>query len=378
MKRKLKLLTVILLFLLSAGLAAYLYVENIKDFSLETDQIVLACVFGLLGIFINFFLHSLFHETGHVIFGKLSGFKLYKFSVGFISIVKTKKFFKFEFALSKYGGATFMVCRENKNLYRRYALYVFGGLLGSFLCLIAYLLTAVLLKYSNLNLLYLYTALISGFPLSVYFLSLNSMPFSAGGVSTDGATLRGIIKKDRETQVLINVLNIQSLLMAGFSPSEIDKDYFFNIPVVADNNINKIVLFSYRYAYSLDLLDFVSAADTMRALERMQRYIPDIYKENLLTDMFFNAAFNNDIEKAKELYSKIEKTINSETDINNLRIKMAYELYILKDYKKAITTGFFALKLKDSYFISGIAKMEEKLINYMIGAAEKPVDTDCV
>jgi|GEM_PF-2358050 len=375
MKHISKLLTVILLPVLTLGLAVYLYIENIKGFSLGAWQIVLVCVFGLLGIAVNYLLHSLFHETSHLIFGKFSGFKLYKFTVGFFSLVKTKKFFKLEFAFSSFGGATFMICTQNKNLYRRYGFYVLGGLIGSFVFLTAYLLTAVLLKCENLILLYLYTALITGFPLSVYFLMLNAMPFSAKGVSTDGAVIKGIIKKDRETQVLINVLTIQSLMMAGFSPSEIDKEYYFNVPVVADNNINKIVLTSYRYAYYLDLLDFENANHEILQLERYSKHLPDIYKNNLLADIFFNTAFyKKDIEQAKIIYEKIDTSINAETDIVTLRIKMAFELFILKD-NKAIETGKAALKQRDSYLISGIAKMEEKIINYLIDIAQKNIES---
>lgn len=369
-KTILKLSIIIILTASAAALAVFLFVRkfDISGFNLNPWQITAVVAAAVLGGFINFFLHMLFHETGHLVFGKLNGFKFYRLTVWFFSIEKRadKRGVKLGFASSKYGGVSQMMPVSEKNLYKKFGIYVLGGLIGSFIISAAFLLALLLVSFQSLPAVYIYAALLTGFPLSVYFLTLNSMPVSVGGLSNDGGLIKGLLKKDSETKIYINVLTIQSKSYAGLSPSEIEEKLYFDIPVVADNCVSKILLLNLQYNYYLDKLDFENANNIMSQLTRLRRYTPDIYLEQILADKFFNTVFYlKDPAAGEIIYSKIKEAIDSDENISALRIRMAYELFILKDKELSKKTGEAALKIKDSYPLRGLAKMEEKIINIL-------------
>lgn len=366
-KNILKLILISFLTAAAVFLAVFILIKKI-DFNLNALQIVFICLIAVFGIFINIFFHMFFHEIGHLIFGKINGFKLYALSVWFFSIEKRagKKGFKFKLNSSKYGGVSQMLPTSEKKLYKKFGFYILGGLAGSFFITAGFLLILLLVNLNTIAVTYIYAALVTGFPLSIYFLFLNAIPFSSGGFSNDGGMIRGLLKKNSETKIYINVLIIQSKLYAGLTPAEIDEKLYFDVPVVADNCMSKILLINLKYNYFLDKLDFESSNNMMMWLERIEKYLPDVYLEQILLDKFFNMVFYlKDFANGEEIYSKVMKFLES-NDICSLRIKMVYELFILKDKELAIKTGKRALELKDSYPIKGIARMEEKIIKHII------------
>lgn len=372
MKSFLKILSILLIIAGATFLSVFILINKI-EFSLSPAEIVLLVVIIIAGLFIDTFFHMFFHEICHLIFGLLNGFKLHRITVGFFSVVKNnKKGYKFELVFSKYGGTSQMLPSSGGNFYRKFGLYVLGGLIGSLIAAAGFLLVLLLVNFTTLTGVFVSAALIAGFPVSVYFLCINAVPFSAYGISNDGGVIRGLIKKDSETQISINVLNIQSQLFAGLSPSQVPESFYFDVPVVADNNINKILLITLRYIYYLDKFDFEKSNATMAELARLEKYLPEIYLESILTDKFFNTVFYlKDINAGEEQYVKIKDFIESDVNICNLRIRMTYELFIKNNPRLAIATGKTALSLKEKYILTGVAIMEEKIINYLIETAEK-------
>lgn len=367
-----KISLIIFLTVLAAALAIFMLIKKI-EFGLTPLQIVFICLAVITGAFADFFLHILFHETGHFISGKLNGFKLYNLRIWFISLEKrnNKKGFRFKFSSSKYGGVTQMISVSEKNLYKKFGLYVLGGLIGSFIAASGFLSVLLLVNFKSFTAIYIYAALLAGFPLSVYFLFLNAIPFSNGGLSNDGGIIKGLLRKSPETLLFINVLTIQSKLYAGLSPSKIEEKLYFDIPIAADNCLAKVLLFNLQYYYYLDKLDFEKANSVMQKLNRIKRYVPEMYLNQILADNFFNTVFYlKNFEEGKILYSKI-KDIPEDNDISALRIKMTYQLFILNDTALALETAKAALELKDSYPLKGLVETEEKLINILKSMANE-------
>ena len=373
MKNFLKYLIIIII-IMSAAFLSVMKFYRYFEFNLSTPQIIFVILSFATGICVFYFISIIFHELGHAVMGKINGFKLYQISFLFLTFLRKNGKWRVVLRRSKYAGVIISVPVSSKNLYKRYGAMVSGGLIGTLVSALGFLFTMLFVQFSEINGIYFYAALSAGFIVSLYLLIINSIPAYSNGIATDGGIIYGILKKNSETNILINILNIQSQFFAGLSPSEINQDFYFNTPVIADNNVNKIFLLNYRHAYYLDKFDFENADKTVKQLGRLKEYIPDMYLNLILADEFFNTVFydkNNVL--GENLYLKIEKILNEDANIYTLRIKMAYELFVKENPKLAIATGKTALLLKDEYLLKGVAKMEEKLINHLIDIAEKMI-----
>ena len=143
----------------------------------------------------------------------------------------------------------------------------------------------------------------------------------------------------------------------------------------AHNDINKLQFMIFSYAKALDREDMEAADRAICFLEENFEELPDIFRDSVKTDIFYHTlTYRGEVERAKDMYILFKKYIDSDLNICNLRIRMAYELYGLNRPRLAIATAKTALSRKDSFILPGIAKMEEKLLNRMMEEAEAIAD----
>lgn len=365
----LKYLALIILTLGAALLYFYLGERSI-DFELDAIQYIFLGLCVVIGFFLTRFLHTVLHELGHLIFGAAQKFEFCSFRVGRLHLRRDAQH-KVKFCLgrrSQYAGNLLLVSRDTDRIERRYLLLSLGGLVGSLFAVIAFSLFLIFHAQINVYVYYLFGI---GFPVSVYILLLNAIPFYRFGAYTDGALVSSILQKDPSVQYALRLTMIQSLLFQGMAPAELPEACFEGLPVVADNDVNKLQFMIYTYARALDLGDLEAADRAIRFLEENFEDLPDIFQDSVKTDIFFHMlTYRRQVDEAKNLYITFKSYIEADLNICNLRIRMAYELYGLSRPRLAIATAKTALSRKDDYILPGIARMEEKLLGSMMVDAE--------
>lgn len=360
------------LFALTLGAAIlYLYFgKQTVSFELNATRYVLLGLCIVCGFFLTRFLHTLLHELGHLIFGIAQGFEFYSFRAGRFYLRRdSQRKIKLGFGKkSQYAGNLLMICKNTDRLEKRYLTLALGGSIGSLFALIVFSCLPIFHTVVNP---YVYYLCGIGFPISVYLFLLNTIPFYRLGAYTDGALVSEILHKDPSVQYALRTTAIQSMLFQGTAPSELPQDCFDGLPIVADNDVNKLQFMIYAYARALDSDDLETADRAIRFLEDNLEDLPDLFRDSVQTDIFFHVmTYRRQPDRAQALYDSLKSYIDADPNICNLRIRATYELYILNDPARAIATTETALRLKKDFILPGIARMEEKLLNRIALEAE--------
>lgn len=335
--------------------------SNVKMFSFMAIFLVGAIVFG--------FINALIHELGHVIFGKKNGFIILAFTVWFFKWTRKKNKYKFSFTMiGNEAGYTESVPKTKENLDKRLVNMTLGGLVFSFIMVLA---SVVPLFFAKEIPTLLFCFLIVSLPISIYYFTWNVLPILSEFAFNDGAVIWQVKHKTDTSKVMLSLLAVHSELYNGKTPAEIDESLYFDLPQLPEDDIYFINLLNARYNYYLDKEEYKKALEVSERLAGLMEYLPKEYEMAIKTDFLFNACYieKND-EKAEDYLYEVEKYVNNVNTATNLRIKMAYLLFIGNEeidvdmfYKKAIKEA------KKSQ-IKGLELYETKLIDKVFNKKE--------
>ena len=362
MNRKVLTSIKIIEFLISAALAVLVVYFAYSNFYLKIDSVLIAILL-IIGGFVSALITETMHELGHLIFGKFCKFSFNKINISFIKIYKKdgKTKITFKKLPQSVAGSTEMIPQTACNLKNRFLYTISGGLIFSFLTFLAFLLCFIFSSKINFF-VYIFTA--AGLPYAFHLFIYNFLPLHLEGAHTDGALVWGIILKDDSYITALNILAIEGLMHEGRSPSEIDENLYFSLPQLQEDDLNFILLTSYRLMYYLDSGDIENAIRTCDRLEELAEYVPDFYYNDILSEiMFCECCLKGDDELCKELFKGLEFYLKREDTISSHRILAAYELYINQDKKISLNHINEARKKAKESSILGLVKYECKLVD---------------
>lgn len=308
------------------------------------------------GVFAGFFC-VLLHETGHLLFGVLNGFKAVSFRIFNKEFIGKKAEGKPAERAFSYGSCELVSVKEGK--YRkRYIWLTAGGLLLSLLSFGAYLTLNLMLKGANP---YIYAFFSLGLIISLHIFLSALLPWETGGTLTDGALFLGLIKKSDTAIVMLALLSIQSQLASGKTPSEIEENLYFKLPVVPDGGAASVSLFAMRYLYYLDKGDYEKAAKVSERISESADMLQGAEGTRLHLNIVFDLIKARDIARAKATFKFIEKEIDDSITSNRI---LAYYYKHAED--NAHESETFAAKVREyrtDKELAGIVNMEKKLID---------------
>lgn len=314
----------------------------------------------VVGAIVSGLVITFFHELGHVIAGKKNGFAFVSMQVLCFKWTKEKKKIKFSFAmLGNQAGFTEMVPTSLENMEKRYANMTKGGFLSTILP-IAFGLAPLFI--SSLS-LWAFSIWVMFLPVGVYSLCDNAFPMLQEGFRNDGAVLLGLKRNDDSSKVMVSLLKVQSEMYNGKTPAEVDEKLYFDLPQLPEDDVNFFMLLNARYNYYLDKKDFDNAKKTTERLLSLEEYFPKEYLYVAKADALYNACtFDFNEKVADDLTYELEHYLNSVNNCTNIRIKLAYILFVKGErdcfelfYKKGNKE---ALKCQ----IKGLAKFEQGLL----------------
>ena len=314
---------------------------------------------GILGSLVC----TAFHELGHVLAGLCCNFRLNNVSVGFLSLRREdgRVCLRLRRTGDSLAGSTEMLPRSSENLYGRFLFTVAGGLLFSFLFLAGTVLAVVF--YSRLHFA-AFALICTAMPFAFHLFFYNALPFNDDNLDTDGGRIKGLLQKDASYLTAVNILAVEGYMWQGCSPSEIDPALYFDLPQLPEDDLNFILLTSYRFMYFLDADDFANAEKYGRRLEDLLEYAPYLYRMELTADALFCACYvSMDEERARELYEKCAGYLKGENSVQSNRVAAAYEWRINKNRSAALRALSGAESRADACEIKGLVKYERKLIS---------------
>ena len=358
MSKKTNIINNVITYLITIGLFFLsIFVGQTKMNVSSVWSIILAM---FVGVIIAGIVTTFFHELGHLIGGKLNGFDFVSMTVLFFKweIVRGKVLFSFT-GLKNELGYTQMVSKSTKNLAKRYKNMTFFAILFT---LIPTFIGAIPLFLKALP-LWVYSLLVTLLPMGVFSILDNGLPTSSMGVKNDGAIIYGLNKMDDSSKVLVNLLAIQTEMYNGKTPSEIDPSLYFDLPQLREDDINFFLLLNARYNYYLDKGDFENAKKTTDRLLSLEEYAQEEHMLIVKTDALYNyCTFDYNEDRADDLTYELEEYLNKVNTCTNLRVKMAYILFITKEMDNLEQFYNKARKEALDCQIKGLGAFELKLI----------------
>lgn len=314
----------------------------------------------ILGCVAASFISVIIHEITHFLVGKILGFKCVSFKILKFELIKTVRSANKSDSQKKYRtlsyGSCEMISTKEGNYKKRLIIVTISALIVSLLCTIAFLILLLLLN--NISpLLYLFIS--PAFLISFNIFISSAYPQDNSGKLSDGALIVELIKNSNEATIILALLNIQTQLYLGKTPSEIDKDLYFNLPVLADDNAIMQSLFFNRYFYHIDCGEYNAASNvSTRLLDNSENLS---YRDGtmLYLNIVFDLIMSSDLVRAKAGFSIVERDLTN--SITDLRVKAYYTNYVLKNTEE---TKSIIEQINDTKEpLEGIKKMELKLVS---------------
>jgi len=301
------------------------------------DVIFIYIGFALISAIINAFVH----ELGHLIVGKVNGFKVSVFCVWFFCWKRVGKKIKFSFVLPKdEAGYTELIPTTEDKIGKRFMRMSLGGPIASLILMCVGILPLFLSTLTINMFIFLGVFL----PVGAYYFFNNILPMSSMGVRNDGATAYGLAKMDDVGKVTENLLKIQAQTYNGKTPGEVDESLYFDLPQLPEDHPTFIMLLSARFNYYVDREDYVSAKKVSDRILTLFDYMPKSIRNAMSAEaLYLECVYNKNGNVADDLMYELEKYLNNKNTAANLRVKLAYLLYIKKEkqgvdifYKKGV------------------------------------------
>lgn len=317
---------------------------------------ILIFAFLIIGLFISINIH----ELGHFVLGKINGYNLISYRVGFFALNNENGKIKFSIMKNNgYAGLCAMSVPEEDIPRYGHLLYYSGGVL--FNIIFGIVLIAIKSKANTSDLLNVF--LIITAVISILLGIINSTPFFSGNNPSDGKIIWSIILKRPFADKIMEVNRLCSEVSAGKPLKDMDIPSNFNRyqPDALD-----IIFLVYSYFKALDTDDTEKRFEYIKIMEQSINYIPSTMLPPIYYEICYIACINEDKEKAIEYYKKAGTILQKDKDVNGMRVKAYYEYYINKNINVAKFFCESALEVVDKFPIKGQALIEEKLVKRLI------------
>lgn len=324
MTRRKSIINEIISMVITVGtLIALVLVAN-ANYGAALGEVIL---YFICGAIVVGFLCTLFHEAGHIIAGKRNGFALLSVSVWFFKWVKEngRTVFHFTF-LGEEAGATEMAARSTENLSVRLKKMTYGGLIATFIPMMLGVIPFFLTGYLPV---YAFIGLGMFLPIGAYVFFGNALPTYSGGAGNDGKLIYDLKTYNDDAKVALSMIAVQSELFNGKTPAEIDAKYYDDLPQLAENDLNFLILLSARLDRFVDLKDFGNAKKTLDRLKSVTEYYPKSVETVVaLNELYAACTYDKNFSRADEIVEDFAKYLDKHNGSLEIRAKLAYILYV--------------------------------------------------
>jgi len=266
--------------------------------------VVIVLLLLLIEIYISNLLAAITHESGHLLFGKLTGYHFSSFRIGSLMLVKNQgKYFFKRLNIIGMGGQCLMDPPTLQNGKIPFALYNLGGVILNVVCGGAFLGFYIIWREVD----YLSTFLILMSIMNLAYAVINGIPLKLDMVTNDGYNTHMIAKSFQAkyafwVQLRINTLNIQ-----GVRLKDMPAEWFFvpNVEEMKNVMVAPIALLGYNRL--MDQHKFFEASKEIQKIKDSGHDLAGIHLQLLICDEIFCALIEDDAKEINKLLDDKQK-----------------------------------------------------------------------
>ena len=359
----LKKITAMLLFIVIGGVFGFFLGKFVGTYAESPVYI-----FVWLGLaVVLYYLQLIFHEAGHYLFGRLTGYTFVSFRIGNFTWVKENgKLVLKKFKIPGTGGQCLMMPPEQDKDGNIFVLYHLGGVIVNLVFTLAGFL--IYLVGNNIN--------VKAFGVILAFVSgatalTNGIPMKFGGISNDGHNVLTISKDAVARRSTYIMLKVNGLLTQGIRMKEMPYEWFVLPEGVDLSNPSNATVRIMEGNWFFDRMQFEEAKTCYETLLHDSVKLLDVHKMELECEVLFFELINMRREDViKELYTRKMKSYiktMSSVSINKKRLQYAICLYERKSGWEEELDKIYeeALKLRDTYPVKAEVEGEMEVFDFL-------------
>ena len=288
---------------------------------------------AMIIMYIASFVQTIIHESGHLIFGLITGYKFVSFRIGHFMFIKEKGRLKIKLynVVGTAGQCLMMPPQWNEKI--PYRIYNLGGCImnaaTALFALAAYFATGAEGFFA------LCMAMLAVMGLSMAL--TNGIPMRVGGISNDGMNAALLGKKENTLRAFWLQLYVNGLIAKGERYRNMPREWF-RLPEgeeLSDPICCAMGVMLYNFCF--DMHEFDEAEQTINYMLNAPGLL-DVEKNELLCELLFlrvlRGAPKEEIDSL--LTPKLNKYIKATANyVSRRRLAYAYQLLYLKNYSTA-------------------------------------------
>lgn len=287
------------------------------------------------GMYVAMFLQTVIHESGHLIFGLLTGYRFLSFRVGSFMLLKKDKKLRFcRMSLAGTGGQCLLAPPALENGTFPYVLYNLGGALVNLISAVLFAGVAVLCRDLHI----LSTFLMMNTVFGIIFAITNGIPMRLGTIDNDGYNILSIGKTPESLRSFWLQMEINRLSTEGVRLKDMPEEWFHMPSEESMKNSMTAVMGVFACNRLMDEQKFAEADNIMETLLTMDIKLAGLYRSLMVNDQIYcelvgsrrEERLNLLLDKQQKKFMKAMKNFPSV-----LRTEYAYALLLEKDSIKA-------------------------------------------
>ena len=288
---------------------------------------------AMIIMYIASFVQTIIHESGHLIFGLITGYKFVSFRIGHFMFIKEKGRLKIKLytVVGTAGQCLMMPPQWNEKI--PYRLYNLGGCIMN--AATALFALAAYFAAGAEGFFALCMAMLAVMGLSMAL--TNGIPMRVGGISNDGMNAALLGKKENTLRAFWLQLYVNGLIARGERYHNMPREWF-RLPEgeeLSDPICCAMGVMLYNFCF--DMHEFDEAEQTINYMLNAPGLL-DVEKNELLCELLFlrvlRGAPKEEIDSL--LTPKLDKYIKATANyVSRRRLAYAYQLLYLKNYSTA-------------------------------------------
>lgn len=335
------------LLLIGGGVACFVFAY--LDGIIQTVEV-------LIGVALGVIVAPIVHELGHVIFAKYANMPVAYVKAFCFSWRRKGKGLVFRFASPFAPDETQVIPNGGEDIQKRAYKYAVGGLVFSGILWIMIISTGLMVMFFvHPNYVLWGASVYTG-----YLFLLNVLPMEYTSGKTDASVCLGLKKGCNAEKVMLSAMYIQGEAYAGKRYGEIDDKYYFNIPVLAEDEPLFALMLQLRYRYFVDKELWRNAGETLNRLAEINEYLTIEESQRVCAELVFMHSLNADLERAEECGRYCKDFLSGETAMAKRVLATFTDAFGEKEKAKILQEN--GLGLLENEWILGEKLWEEKLL----------------
>ena len=288
---------------------------------------------AMIIMYIASFVQTIIHESGHLIFGLITGYKFVSFRIGHFMFIKEKGRLKIKLynVVGTAGQCLMMPPQWNEKI--PYRLYNLGGCIMNAATALFALAAYFAAGAEGFFALCMAMLAVMGLSMSL----TNGIPMRVGGISNDGMNAALLGKKENTLRAFWLQLYVNGLIAKGERYRNMPREWF-RLPEgeeLSDPICCAMGVMLYNFCF--DMHEFDEAEQTINYMLNAPGLL-DVEKNELLCELLFlrvlRGAPKEEIDSL--LTPKLDKYIKATANyVSRRRLAYAYQLLYLKNYSTA-------------------------------------------